>query len=95
MGQNEDTTEALKLLKIDLGITHDKRDEYFGALLLSVQNELKRKGVVLDLSAFDDLILLTDYAAWQYRNRQEGQELPKNLQLRVKNRVVQGRAKNG
>lgn len=84
--------QALKLLKLDLGIAHSKRDDYFSALLSSVQKELERKGVILDLSAFDDLILLTDYAAWQYRNRESGAVLPNNLRLRVTNRAVKTRA---
>ena len=87
--------QALKLLKIDLGISHDKRDEYFIALLSAVEKELCRQNIVLDLSAVDDLLLLTDYAAWQYRKRQDDQVLPNNLRLRINNRKVRGRVENG
>ena len=34
--------EVLKLFKLDLGITHDKRDAYFYALLEAAVLELKR-----------------------------------------------------
>ena len=84
--------EVLKLLKLDLGITHNKRDAYFIALLDSAVLELKRKGVVLSLTEADDQMLLSDYAAWLYRKRQDDVPLAKNLKLRLMNRKVRARA---
>ena len=84
--------EALKLLKLDLGITHDKRDAYFNALLNSAVLELERKGIVLSLAEADDQMLLSDYAAWLYRKRQDDVPLAKNLKLRLMNRKVRARA---
>ena len=84
--------EALKLLKLDLGITHDKRDAYFNALLNSAVLELERKGIALSLTEADDQILLSDYAAWLYRKRQDDVPLAKNLKLRLMNRKVRARA---
>lgn len=84
--------EALKLLKLDLGITHDKRDAYFNALLNAALLELKRKGVVLDLAGADDKMLLSDYAAWLYRKRQEDVPLANNLKWRLMNRKMRSRA---
>ena len=84
--------EALKLLKLDLGITHDKRDAYFNALLNSAVLELERKGIALSLAEDDDQMLLSDYAAWLYRKRQDDVPLAKNLKLRLMNRKVRARA---
>lgn len=82
----------LKLLKIDLGITHDKRDSYFLALLSAAKAELEKKGFLIDMSQVDDQILLSDYAAWVYRKRQENIPLSKNLQYRIRTRMIQARA---
>jgi len=84
--------EVLKLFKLDLGITHSKRDAYFYALLDAASMELKRKGITLDLMQADDQILLSDYAAWLYRKRQEDVPMANNLNWRIMNRKVRGRA---
>ncbi len=83
--------EVLKLFKLDLGITHDKRDAYFYALLEAAVLELKRKGIVLDLGQADDMMLLSDYAAWLYRKRQEDVPMANNLNWRIMNRKVRKR----
>ena len=84
--------EVLKLLKLDLGITHNKRDTYFIALLDSAVLELERKGIALSLAEADDQMLLSDYAAWLYRKRQDDVPLARNLKLRLMNRKVRARA---
>ena len=84
--------EALKLLKLDLGIRHDKRDTYLEPLLYTAKAELDRKRIVLDLQQADDVMLLSDYAAWLYRKRQEDVPLSNNLKWRLMNRKVQVRA---
>ena len=84
--------EVLKLLKLDLGISHDKRDSYFIALLESAQMELSRKGIALNLTQADDVMLLSDYAAWLYRKRQEDVPMSNHLNWRLMNRKVRGRA---
>jgi len=84
--------EVLKLFKLDLGITHDKRDTYFYALLNAASMELGRKGITLDLAQADDQMLLSDYAAWLYRKRQEDVPMANNLNWRIMNRKVRGKA---
>jgi len=83
---------VLILLKIDLGITHNLRDEYFLTLLISCEQELAGKGIRLNLTDSQDQILLSDYAAWQYRKRTEDTPLSNNLKWRIRNRIVKGRA---
>lgn len=84
---------VLQLLKIDLGISHNVRDAFFTALLLSSQKELEQKGIPLELTRIEDQILLSDYSAWVYRKRTENIPLSQNLQFRIRNRVVKERAK--
>lgn len=89
---NEEYLNALDLLKNDLGIIHTKRDEYYYALLHSVNKELSERGIHLDMENIEDQMLLSDYAAWKYRNREKNVELAKNLKIRIMNRKVKGRA---
>lgn len=86
---------VLALLKLDLGITHSLRDELFAALLASAQSDLTRRGVMLNLAAVEDQMLLSDYAAWRYRSRTEDVPLAKNLAYRIRARIVEGRARHG
>ncbi|AEY64827.1 hypothetical protein [Clostridium sp. BNL1100] len=82
----------LTLLKIDLGITHNLRDAYFISTILAAQKEIEYKRITLDLSNVEDQMLLSDYAAWKYRKRQEDVGLPQNLTYRLRNRVVKARS---
>lgn len=83
---------ALALFKADLGITNSSRDEYFKRLIGAFKSELDRSGVSLDENAADDIMLLSDYAAWNYRKRTESVPLPINLEKRLLNRKMRCRA---
>ena len=82
----------LSLLKIDLGITHTLRDTFFTALLGAAQTEIESKGITLDLANIEDQMLLSDYAAWKYRKRQEDVGMSQNLSSRIRNRIVKVRS---
>jgi len=86
------TETILALLKIDLGITHTLRDTFFTALLQSSQTEIEGKGIVLVLTDIEDQMLLSDYAAWKYRKRQEDVGMSQNLSVRIRNRIVKVRS---
>lgn len=86
---DETKSTLLELLKLDLGFKHTARDTYLNKLLPSAEKELIRKGLVLDMEQDDDQMLVVDYAAWLYRNRQEYQPLPRNIQIRIHNRAIQ------
>lgn len=83
---------VLKLLKMDLGITHSVRDEFFSSLLEGAKVEIARKGITLHMDSIDDQVLVSDYAAWSYRKRQEDVPLANNIQLRLRNRIVKERS---
>lgn len=77
---------------MDLGISLTSRDEYFTKLLESCQKEFKEKGIILDLKKTEDILLLSDFAAWRYRKRTENVPLSQNLSWRIRNRIVKVRA---
>lgn len=82
---------ALQMFKIDLGINHDKRDGYFKNYLIAQSADLLRRGIKLDMKVMDDVMLLSDYAAWNYRKRTEDVALAQNLQQRLRNRRIKNR----
>ncbi|MCH4171925.1 MAG: phage head-tail connector protein [Lactobacillus sp.] len=80
--------DKLALLKANLGITTDARDQYLNAILKSTQDELSnQKGIDFDESDQTHLMFLVDYSAWRYRNRGEGIP-PRNLKYRLHNLLV-------
>ena len=83
---------VLSLFKIDIGISHTLRDEYFISFLQSTKSEIEEKGIVLDLTCVEDQMLLSDYAAWKYRKRQEDVGMSQNLRFRIRNRIVKARS---
>ncbi|WP_342546123.1 hypothetical protein [Lysinibacillus sp. FSL K6-4013] len=87
-----DNSIILTLFKIDLGITHTARDDYFSKLIEGTINEIERKGIKLNCENVDDQMLVADYAAWTYRKRQENIPISRNIQLRLKNRIVRERS---
>lgn len=80
---------CLSLFKFDMGITHYLRDTLFINLIETAEMELSKMGVDLSGSTVEDMQLINDYAVWQYRKRQEDVGLPRNLQFRIHNRIIQ------
>ncbi|MFS0591717.1 hypothetical protein AB1L05_08955 [Cytobacillus horneckiae] len=78
----------LKLFKLDLGITHNLRDDYFNILLASAKSEVEGKGIKLEITEAEDMMLVIDYAAWLYRKRQENLPLSRSLQFRLHCRII-------
>lgn len=90
--------QLLALLKNDLGIKSTSKDDYFNKYLESRKKELEDKGISFDLESednIDDLMLISDYAAWMYRNRSENTSIPNNLLNRIRNKVTKKRSSYG
>ncbi|MFJ6266462.1 hypothetical protein ACIQGW_15935 [Lysinibacillus xylanilyticus] len=85
----EKLATCLSLFKLDMGITHNLRDTLFTNLINSSTIELEKMGVNLSSGTVEDTQLIVDYSAWMYRKRQEDIGLPRNLQFRIHNRVIQ------
>lgn len=82
---------VLQMLKIDLGINHTLRDEYFEKMIAANFKELSSRGVKLDLENVEDIMLLSDYCAFVYRKRMEDVPMSRNLSLRISNKKIKGR----
>ena len=82
---------VLQMLKIDLGINHTLRDEYFKKMIEANFKELSSRGVKLDLEKSEDIMLLSDYCAFVYRKRMEDVPMSRNLALRISNKKIKGR----
>ncbi|MGA3598582.1 hypothetical protein [Lysinibacillus agricola] len=89
MMSEEKLATCLSLFKLDMGITHNLRDTLFANLIESSTIELEKMGVNLSSGTVEDTQLIVDYSAWMYRKRQEDIGLPRNLQFRIHNRVIQ------
>ncbi|BDH62115.1 hypothetical protein MTP04_22450 [Lysinibacillus sp. PLM2] len=85
----ETLATCLSLFKLDLGITHNLRDTLFTNLIKASELELNKMGVNLSSSTVEDIQLVVDYSVWMYRKRQEDIGLPRNLQFKIHNRVIQ------
>lgn len=91
----EQKKEMIALLKLDLGISHNKRDAYFDALMEASEKELLKKGISLDFTNIEDKMLCVDYAAWKHRNREKDMELAKNISNRIRRRAIKKRSQQG
>ncbi len=81
-------TQILELLKVNLGIMTDKRNEYLLSIIDSVISELEsEQGIIIDNDDDLHIMFIVDYSAWRYRSRGEG-VMPRNLQFRLHNLVL-------
>lgn len=82
---------VLNLLKLDLGIQHNLRDAFFIQLIKGTIEEIEKRGITLNLNKASDQMLVSDYSAWTYRNRQVDTPLANNIQHRLRNRMIEER----
>ncbi|MDQ8571340.1 hypothetical protein Q3F85_11360 [Enterococcus faecium] len=81
-------TQILELLKVNLGIMTDKRNEYLLSIIDSVISELEsEQGILIDNNDDLHIMFIIDYSAWRYRSRGEG-VMPRNIQFRLHNLVL-------
>lgn len=83
---------VLSLVKARLNRTATDRhlDAYFESRIEAAASELEGTGIRLTDSA-DDLMLLVDYAVWQYQNRDSKETMPPWLRLRRRERWLRQR----
>lgn len=81
---------ALDLVKARLGITSTARDVYLKAVISGVVSELTQiQGIALDENIPAHLMFVADYAEFRYSNR-ESPVMPRNLQFRMHNLIING-----
>lgn len=79
----------LPLLKMDLDIHTNKRDEYLNTLILSAKEFIEEEGITLGQS-YGDTLLIEMYAAYLYRKRNENVAMPRMLRYALNNRLLGG-----
>lgn len=83
----------LELLKFDLQILNSNFDVYLQALLDASQEFVTREGITLDLTTYEDQMLVVMYAAYLYRKRAESQPvMPRYLRWALNNRLLAQKA---
>ena len=84
------TTTALAMVKARLNrVSNDNSlDDYFNNRITAAINELEATGITLTAST-EDLMLVVDYAVWQYQNRDKPGAMPDWLKLRRRERWIQ------
>lgn len=91
--QQQQIDLLLPLLKANLGISSNSRNELLKKTMEATFSEFTSKGIkpnTEELEKDADLIMLiVDYSSWQYRSRGES-AMPRNIQYRIRNRIVQG-----
>lgn len=81
---NED---ILKILKTDLEISGESRDEMLKNMIEVAKAAIKREGITLNDSV-DDGMLVESYAAFLYRKRREDTiAMPRSLRYLLNNRL--------
>ena len=85
--------DKLAMLKIDLGITNDHYNERLKQYLTFAANEIKREGIKLLADDLTDDNLQIMYAAWMWRKRQDGDEMPRMLRYALNNRLMSQKMK--
>ena len=88
-----DTNAALSLVKSRLNrlASDTSLDEYLTARITAAEKELEAIGIHLSADAPDDLMLLVDYAVWQYQNRDKPGGMPDWLRLKRRERWLRER----
>lgn len=83
----------LQMLKIDLGITGTAYDDRLLQYLDFAEQLIRREGADLTAS-LEDRQLVVVYAAWLWRRRDSGQEMPRMLRWMLNNRIFSEKAGN-
>lgn len=85
--------DILKILKTDLEISGDSRDEMLENMIDLATAAITREGIKLNNSV-DDGMLVVSYAAFLYRKRREDAiSMPRSLRYLLNNRLLSEKGK--
>ena len=91
MAVNTETALSLMKARLNRPAAPTPLDDYFSQRIEAAAAELEGNGISLTDSA-DDLMLLVDYAVWQYQNRDKADAMPQWLRLRRRERWLRQHA---
>lgn len=81
----------IDIVKSNLSMTANSLNEYFIQLIKSNLEELAGRGVDINLNDAADKVLIADIVAAEYRSKETGESLPRNIEKRIMDRKVRGR----
>lgn len=80
---------ALKLVKARIGISTDVRDFYLDKIIDSIMTELRdTHKLSIDVENTHHLMFIVDWADWRYHNRYDQDRVPRHLQYRLHNLII-------
>ena len=86
--------EILVLVKQNLDITYDYRDEYLVFLITTSESSIQEEGITLDLGDAKDVNLVVMYTAYLFRKRAEDNPvMPRMLRYALNNRLFSEKAR--
>ena len=85
---------VVQLVKERVGIrSSTARDAYITAIVNGVIDELQNeKGLTLSDTDNNHLMFIVDYSTWRYDNRDSKDAMPRHLQYRLHNLVINNKA---
>lgn len=86
------TNDILTVLKTDLEVSTDSRDEYLNNLIKLAEAAITTEGITLDDTVEDGMLIAT-YAAFLYRKRRENVSMPRSLRYLLNNRLLSQKAR--
>lgn len=87
------TNDILTVLKTDLEVSTDSRDEYLNNLIKLAEAAITTEGITLDDTVEDGMLVAT-YAAFLYRKRRENVSMPRSLRYLLNNRLLSQKARS-
>ena len=85
---------SLSALKTDLGIVTPAYDQRLLAYLETAARAIEREGITLG-DGVDDATLVVQYAAWMWRDRDNGQGMPRMIRWALNNRIFSEKMRDG
>ncbi|MGO4887071.1 hypothetical protein ACJ2A9_04875 [Anaerobacillus sp. MEB173] len=85
----------MPIVKERIGIRSTVRDNYLMFIVEGVVKELEEeKGLVLSATNPYHFMFVVDYSAWRYANRDSMDGMPRHLQFRLHNLILNGGVKD-
>lgn len=86
--------EILVLVKQNLDITYDYKDEQLVFLIATSESSIQEEGITLDLEDSKDVNLVVMYTAYLFRKRAEDNPvMPRMLRYALNNRLFSEKAR--
>ena len=91
MASEDEKSRKLLMVKqrLDMMPGINARDDYLEARIEAAEKELARMGAELAEDATDDLMLLVDYVAWSFSNRDKAGGQPEWLREKIRRKWIQ------